>query len=129
MIRFFRHYAAGGGDDGSATTDFLETVWSAVEDAGQRVSDLSGTRTGLFVGASSKDYIDVLSEYQASLDGFSASGNSHSILANRISYLLNLRGPSVPVDTACSSSLVALHHAIESIHTGGCDMAIVGESR
>ncbi len=105
---------------------FLETVWSAVEDAGQRVSDLSGTRTGLFVGASSKDYIDVLSEYQASLDGFSASGNSHSILANRISYLLNLRGPSVPVDTACSSSLVALHHAIESIHTGGCDMAIVG---
>lgn len=104
----------------------LETVWSAIEDSGQKVSDLSGTRTGFFVGASSKDYIDVLAENNSTLDGFSASGNSHSILANRISFLLNLRGPSAPLDTACSSSLVALHRAIESIHTGSCDMAIIG---
>lgn len=104
----------------------IETVWHAIEDSGHRVSDLSGTRTGLFVGVSAKDYIDVLAESQSTLDGFSASGNSHSILANRISFLLNLRGPSAPLDTACSSSLVALHRAIESIHTGSSDMAIVG---
>ncbi|TXI48906.1 MAG: SDR family NAD(P)-dependent oxidoreductase [Lysobacter sp.] len=105
---------------------FIETVWSAVEDAGHRMSDLSGTKTGVFVGVSAKDYIDVLAENQSTLDGFSASGNSHSILANRISFLFNLRGPSAPLDTACSSSLVALHRAIESIHTGSSDMAIVG---
>jgi polyketide synthase PksN len=105
---------------------FIETVWSAIEDSGHKVSDLSGTKTGLFVGVSAKDYIDVLVEHHAVLDGYSASGNSHSILANRVSYLFNLRGPSAPLDTACSSSLVALHRAVESIHTGSSDMAIVG---
>ena len=105
---------------------FLETVWSAIEDAGHKVSDLAGTRTGVFVGVSAKDYVDELALHGASLDGYSASGNSHSILANRVSFLLNLRGPSAPIDTACSSSLIALHRAIESIHTGSCEMAIVG---
>ena len=105
---------------------FLETVWKAVEDSGQKVSDLSGTRTGLFVGVATNDYIDLMSGQGVSLDGYSASGNSHSVLANRVSFLLNLRGPSAPIDTACSSSLVALHRAVESIHTESCDMAIVG---
>jgi polyketide synthase PksN len=105
---------------------FLESVWKAIEDSGQKVSDLSGTRTGLFVGVATNDYIDVMNKQQIALDGYTASGNSHSVLANRVSYLLNLRGPSAPIDTACSSSLVALHRAIESIHTGSCDMAIVG---
>ncbi|KAG9576842.1 hypothetical protein KCV01_g17255, partial [Aureobasidium melanogenum] len=67
-----------------------------------------------------------MNRHDIDLDGYSASGNSHSVLANRISFLLNLRGPSAPIDTACSSSLVALHRAIESIHTGSCDMALVG---
>jgi polyketide synthase PksN len=105
---------------------FIETVWSAIEDSGHKVSDLAGTRTGVFVGVSAKDYIDVIAANASSLDGYSAAGNSHSILANRISYLFNLRGPSAPLDTACSSSLIALHRAIESIHTGSCEMAIVG---
>ena len=105
---------------------FLETVWKTIEDSGHKVSDLSGTKTGLFVGVATNDYIDVMNSLQIAVDGYSASGNSHSILANRVSFLLNLRGPSAPIDTACSSSLVALHRAIESIHTGSCDMAIVG---
>jgi polyketide synthase PksN len=105
---------------------FLETVWKAIEDSGQKVSDLSGTKTGLFVGVATNDYIEVLRDRHAALDGYSASGNSHSVLANRVSFLLNLHGPSAPIDTACSSSLVALHRAIESIHTRSCDMAIVG---
>jgi len=105
---------------------FLENVWQAIEDSGHKVSDLSGTRTGLFVGVATNDYINVMNSRQTTLDGYSASGNSHSVLANRVSFLLNLRGPSAPIDTACSSSLIALHRAIESIHTGSCDMAIIG---
>lgn len=105
---------------------FLQTVYHAIEDSGHKVSDLSGTKTALYVGVSAKDYTDVLATHQMALDGYSASGNSHSILANRVSFLLNLRGPSAPIDTACSSSLIALHRAIESIHTGSSDMAIVG---
>jgi polyketide synthase PksN len=105
---------------------FLESVWGAVEDSGHRVSDLAGTKTGLFVGAATRDYIDLMAMNHAELDGYSASGTSHAILVNRVSFLLNLHGPSAPLDTACSSSLVALHRAIESIHTGSCDMAIVG---
>lgn len=105
---------------------FLESVWGAVEDSGQRVSELAGTKTGLFVGASTRDYIDLMADEKAELNGYSASGTSHAVLANRVSFLLGLHGPSAPLDTACSSSLVALHRAIESIHTGSSDMAIVG---
>jgi acyl transferase domain-containing protein/tryptophanase/acyl carrier protein len=105
---------------------FLETVWKAIEDSGHKVSDLSGTKTGLFVGVATRDYADLLVDKQVPLDGYTASGNSHSVLVNRVSFLLNLRGPSAPLDTACSSSLIAIHRAIESIHTGSCDMAIVG---
>jgi acyl transferase domain-containing protein len=105
---------------------FLQTVWSAIEDSGHKVSELSGTRTGLFVGVATIDYANLMNRQQIDIDAFTASGISHSVLANRISFLLNLRGPSSPIDTACSSSLVALHRAIESIHAGSCDMAIVG---
>ncbi|MBC9915639.1 SDR family NAD(P)-dependent oxidoreductase [Chitinophaga varians] len=105
---------------------FLETVWKTIEDAGHKVSDLSGTKTGLFVGVATRDYADILADKKIPLDGYSASGNSHSVLVNRVSFLLNLRGPSAPLDTACSSSLIAIHRAIESIHTGSSDMAIVG---
>lgn len=105
---------------------FLEHVWKAVEDSGQKVSELSGTKTGLFVGVSTNDYLEVITAGGSVLDGYSASGNSHAVLANRVSFLLGLRGPSAPLDTACSSSIVAMHRAIESIHTGSCEMAIVG---
>lgn len=105
---------------------FLESVWGAVEDSGHKVSELAGTRTGLFVGAATRDYIDMMAMNHAELDGYSASGTSHAILVNRVSFLLDIHGPSAPLDTACSSSLVALHRAIESIHTGSSDMAIVG---
>lgn len=105
---------------------FLETVWKTIEDSGHKVSDLSGTKTGLFVGVAVHDYADIMNGLHVALDGYTASGNSHCILVNRISFLLNLRGPSAPIDTACSSSLIAVHRAIESIHTGSSDMAIVG---
>ncbi|PEM80619.1 hypothetical protein CN558_30015, partial [Bacillus wiedmannii] len=86
----------------------------------------SGTKTGVFVGVGSTDYGDLIQKLGAEIEAQMATGMSHSILVNRVSYLLNLRGPSEPVDTACSSSLVAIHRAVESIRNGECDMAIAG---
>ncbi|MUL34457.1 Polyketide synthase PksN [Bacillus megaterium] len=104
----------------------METVWKTIEDAGYKTSDLSGTSTGIFIGTGRLDYIDILKEQGFKVDLEIGTGNSHIMMVNRISYLLNLRGPSEPVDTACSSSLVAIHRAVESIRNGDCDMAIAG---
>ena len=105
---------------------FLETAWKAVEDAGQCVSDLAGTKTGVFVGVGTHDYTELMSAHQVTVDGYISTGNSHAVLVNRVSYLLGLNGPSAAIDTACSSSLVALHRAVESIRSGNSDMALVG---
>lgn len=105
---------------------FLETVWKTVEDAGYRASDLYGTRTGLFVGVATNDYYDLTKDYGLEIESYSSMGVSHCILANRISYIMNWHGPSVPIDTACSSSLIAVHQALESIKNGDCDMAVAG---
>ncbi|RKZ77626.1 MAG: hypothetical protein DRR19_27640, partial [Candidatus Parabeggiatoa sp. nov. 1] len=105
---------------------FLETVWKTIEYAGYKASDLSGTQTGLFVGVSTNDYADLLMENGLAIEARAPTGTGHSIVANRISYLLNLHGPSEPIDTACSSSLVAIHKAVEAIKSGACNMAIAG---
>ncbi|RKZ92367.1 MAG: hypothetical protein DRR19_04435 [Candidatus Parabeggiatoa sp. nov. 1] len=105
---------------------FLETVWKTIENAGYKASDLSGTQTGLFVGVSTNDYAELLRENGLAVEARAPTGTVHSIVANRISFLLNLHGPSSPIDTACSSSLVAIHRAVEAIHSGACSMAIAG---
>ncbi|KFE71838.1 SDR family NAD(P)-dependent oxidoreductase [Hyalangium minutum] len=105
---------------------FLETVWQAIEDAGYPPSQLAGTSTGLFVGVAGSEYSHLLEQSGAEIDGQAATGNAHSILANRVSFLLDLHGPSEPVDTACSSSLVAVHRAVAAIQAGECDLAIAG---
>jgi acyl transferase domain-containing protein len=81
----------------------LETVWEALEDAGQRPEQLAGTATGVFIGMSSFDYSTLLGENKANIDAHFGSGNTNCIAANRISYLFDLRGPSMAIDTACSS--------------------------
>jgi acyl transferase domain-containing protein len=105
---------------------FLETVWNTIADAGYKPSDLWGSMTGLFVGVSSTDYLEVLQSASPDFDPHMATGMSHAILANRVSYLLNLHGPSQPIDTACSSSLVAIGRAIDGIRSGACAQAIAG---
>ncbi|MFD7646091.1 SDR family NAD(P)-dependent oxidoreductase [Streptomyces albidoflavus] len=105
---------------------FLETAYKTVEEAGYRPSDLAKGRTGLFVGAASHDYYELLREAGVPVEAFTTTGMFHAILANRVSYLLGLTGPSLPIDTACSSSLVALRSAVESIRAGSCDTALVG---
>jgi polyketide synthase PksN len=104
----------------------LQTVWATIEDAGYRAGDLSGTKTGVFVGVSTSDYKDAWLRQPRDAAGDGPTLVSHFVVANRISYILNLHGPSEPIDTACSSSLIAIHRAIEAIRQGNCDQAIVG---
>ncbi len=106
----------------------LEETWHALEDAGYSKQKLfklrkEGKRVGVFVGTMYQQYpwLAKDSEYGAIL-----SGTSYWSIANRISYFLNINGPSMVIDTACSSSLSALHLAKESINRGECDIAIVG---
>ncbi|MBB5953773.1 acyl transferase domain-containing protein/pimeloyl-ACP methyl ester carboxylesterase/nucleoside-diphosphate-sugar epimerase/SAM-dependent methyltransferase [Saccharothrix tamanrassetensis] len=105
---------------------FLQTAWQAVADAGYRPADLAGTETGLFVGVSACDYDDLLRDHDVPVEAHTASGLADCILANRVSYLFDLRGPSEAVDTACSSSLVAVHRAVRALLSGECEMALAG---
>ena len=104
---------------------FLQSVWQAIEDAGYASEYLSTYKTGLFVGVSTYDYFNLLYEANA-IEAHTSTGIAHSILANRVSYLLNLTGPSEAIDTACSSSLVAIHHAVRALQQGDCEIAIAG---
>ncbi len=104
----------------------LQLTWEALEDAGIRPSSLASSDAGVFVGASQADYGDAFFNDPALSDAHSATGTALAILANRISYIYGLHGPSITIDTACSSSLVALHQAMEALRSGRIDTAIVG---
>ena len=103
----------------------LETAWEALESAGYAGGALSGASTGVFVGGMGSEYLARLLAMPEQLGAYAVTGNTLSILANRLSYLLNLTGPCLALDTACSSSLVALHLAIESLRRGECESALV----
>lgn len=103
---------------------FLELAWETFEHAGYSEKMISGSPTGVFLG-----YCDNESQYQRVLknvDSSSLAGNVAAIIASRISYLLNLSGPSQLINTSCSSSLVALHQACQAIGNNDCRMALVG---
>jgi acyl transferase domain-containing protein/D-arabinose 1-dehydrogenase-like Zn-dependent alcohol dehydrogenase/acyl carrier protein len=104
----------------------LALTWHAIEDAGHKPSDLAGTDTGVYMGVSTFDYYDLIKNHQLDIEAHTATGVVHSILANRISWFYDLRGPSFPIDTACSSSLLAIHQALEAIAAGSCRAALVG---
>ena len=106
----------------------LETAWRAVEHSGTAPSALAGTRTGVFMGLGTHDYLGLISEQlsYAEIEAYVAIGTSAAAGAGRISYGLGLQGPAVTVDTACSSSLVAVHQACQALRYGECDLALVG---
>jgi acyl transferase domain-containing protein/NADPH:quinone reductase-like Zn-dependent oxidoreductase/NADP-dependent 3-hydroxy acid dehydrogenase YdfG/aryl carrier-like protein len=106
----------------------LETAYHALEDAGLGAFRLAGSSTGVFVGISTHDFLDIqLNEReQRSIGPHTNQGGSLSIAANRLSYVFDLRGPSVAFDTACSSTLTALHFAVAALRNGDCDRALVG---
>nr|AIT55261.1 GulD [Pyxidicoccus fallax] len=105
---------------------FLETAWEALEDAGLPAASLARTQTGVFVGVSNSDYMWHQFPRLDKVDAYASSGSAHCIIANRLSYLLDLTGPSVAVDTACSSSLVSVHLACQSLRNRECEAAIAG---
>ncbi|BAY66478.1 amino acid adenylation domain-containing protein [Calothrix brevissima NIES-22] len=105
---------------------FLEVAWEALEDAGYSPESFAQTQVGVFVGCSNNGYYQRIAPALNSSDYSAGIGNQNAIIANRVSFLLNLRGPSVLVDTMCSSSLVALHMACRSLHQGECTTALAG---
>ncbi len=105
---------------------FIEHTWRAIENAGHKPSDLSGTRTAVYVGMSVSDYAEVIRTRLSEMEAHAALGISSCMLPNRISFLLNLRGPSEPIDTGCSSAAIAIHRAVQAIRHEGCEFAIAG---
>ncbi|MBP3413118.1 MAG: polyketide synthase, partial [Oscillospiraceae bacterium] len=103
---------------------FLETACAAIEDGGYSLNDVMGSSIGVFVG---KDHNN--SEFYKRVtkdDTLSTTGSWHGILASRISYIFNFRGPAIVMDTACSSGLVCVHEACRALQAGDCEMAIAG---
>jgi acyl transferase domain-containing protein len=106
---------------------FLEVAWEAFESAGVRMEDLFETKTGVYLGVSSHDFVtQYLSKGMNGIDGYYGTGTQFSLAVGRLSYWLGLQGPSMVIDTACSSSLVALHEACQSLRNSETDMAIAG---
>jgi acyl transferase domain-containing protein/acyl carrier protein len=101
----------------------LEVACEALQDAGMSRQSVKGSSTGVFIGVCSNDYA-----YQPQLpdNQFSVSGSAFSFIAGRLSFALDIQGPSIAVDTACSSSLVAVHQACQSLRSKDCDMALAG---
>ncbi len=95
----------------------LEVAWEAIWDSGNAPEALGGSRTGVFAAIYNSDYARLLLDDPAAINAHTCAGASHAIASGRISYLLDLRGPSLSIDTACSSSLVAVHLACQSLRS------------
>lgn len=104
---------------------FLKAVWEAILDAGYAPGSAANTSLGVFAGVQFQEYQQLLID-KGILSARVCTGNAQTMLANRVSYLLDVNGPSESIDTSCSSSLVAVHHAVGAIRTGACDWAIAG---
>ncbi|KAM5273320.1 fatty acid synthase [Ctenodactylus gundi] len=104
----------------------LEATYEAIVDGGINPASLRGTSTGVWVGVSGSEASEALSRDPETLLGYSMVGCQRAMMANRISFFFDFRGPSIALDTACSSSLMALHNAFQAIRSGECPAAIVG---
>lgn len=106
----------------------MEVAYEALEGAGLGLQQIAGSKAGVFMGHFTSDYRDMICRDPDNAPMYTFTGTGTASLANRISWLWDLRGPSFTVNTACSSSMVALHLACQSLRTGECDIAIVGGS-
>ncbi|MCY7295210.1 SDR family oxidoreductase [Alteromonas sp. a30] len=108
---------------------FLQTGWSALEDAGYGGDSIRGSKTGVFCGYSAdfgQDYRHIIHTFAPDAPEIAVAGNVKSIIASRLAYQMDLRGPTMMIDTACSSGLVGVHLALRSIRNNECDMALAG---
>ncbi|KAM4824750.1 fatty acid synthase [Urocitellus parryii] len=104
----------------------LEVTYEAIVDGGINPASLRGTHTGVWVGVSGSEASEALSRDPETLLGYSMVGCQRAMMANRLSFFFDFKGPSIALDTACSSSLMALHNAYQAIRSGECPAAIVG---
>ncbi|BBB25118.1 type I polyketide synthase [Amphritea japonica] len=104
----------------------LEMSWEAIEHAGIKPSSLKRSNCGVYLGISSLDYGNRMSDDLSCINASTATGNTTSIASNRLSYSFDLTGPSISMDTACSSSMVAFHQACQSILSGEVSTALTG---
>ncbi|KAI5865997.1 hypothetical protein GGS23DRAFT_603436 [Durotheca rogersii] len=103
----------------------LETTYRALENAGAPLEKVAGTQTGVFSGSMTDDYSRILAKDPDEAPTTTATGSSMSLLANRLSWYFDFKGPSVQVNTACSSSMIAVDLACQSLRLGQCSMALV----
>ncbi|MFW0153296.1 polyketide synthase Pks13 [Mycobacterium sp. smrl_JER01] len=104
----------------------LELTWEALEHARIPASSLRGESVGVFIGSSVNDYMFMSVADPAVAHPYAITGNSSAVIANRVSYFYDFRGPSMAIDTACSSSLVAVHEGIKALRAGDADVVVAG---
>ncbi|MBB2993252.1 polyketide synthase 13 [Mycolicibacterium iranicum] len=104
----------------------LELTWEALEHARIPASSLRGESVGVFIGSSTNDYMFMSVADPSVAHPYAITGNSSAVIANRVSYFYDFRGPSMAIDTACSSSLVAVHEGVKTLRAGDADVVIAG---
>ncbi|MGE2737790.1 polyketide synthase Pks13 [Mycolicibacterium vaccae] len=104
----------------------LELTWEALEHARIPASSLRGENVGVYIGSSVNDYMFMSVADPAVAHPYAITGNSSAVIANRVSYFYDFRGPSMSIDTACSSSLVAVHEGIKALRAGDADVVVAG---
>jgi len=105
---------------------FLEAAYAAMEDAGIAPASIAGSATGVFVGIGNADYPVLMRANGVPYDSYRGTGMALTAIANRVSFQLDLHGPSSSIDTACSGALVAVHRAVQELNAGTCPLAIAG---
>ncbi len=104
----------------------MELAVQCIEDAGYSTDDFRGSSTGVYIGACNYDYKEELEKHLVDIEGHLSTGTYAALIPNRISFFLDLKGPSIPIDTACSSSLVSINQAVNALKLGECEQALVG---
>lgn len=104
----------------------LEVAWEALEDAGLPFERVAGSKTGVFIGVSWNDYFHLLLRQRSRLDAYTATGNGVCFTANRLSYLFDLKGPSLSIDAGCTSSLMSVYQACQNLWNGEASLALAG---